>query len=74
MCDSDSEKPLDSRLSHYHVRADVSIRTEEVLLAASASAAVDLHERAVEMVAGEFGIETRNVEILEVDELDGEYP
>lgn len=71
MCDSDSEEPPDSRLSYCRVTADVSIRTEEILLAASASDAADLHKRAVELVASEFGVSVCEVEILEVDELDG---
>lgn len=74
MCDSDSDEPLDSRLSHYRVTASVSVRTEEISLAAGTSEAGDLHEGAVELVAGEFKIETRTIEILEVDELDGECP
>lgn len=69
MCDS--EEPLDSRLSHYRVTASVSVRTEEILLAAGTNEAADLHERAIELVAEEFGAATREVEILEVDMLDG---
>lgn len=69
MCDSD--EPPDSRLSYCRVTADVSIRTKEVLLAASATDAADLHERAIELVASEFGVSVREVEILEVNELDG---
>jgi hypothetical protein len=60
------------RLSRWRVTADATIRTEEILLAADAEDAAAIHERTIEAVAEEFGAEPHEIEILEVDELDGE--
>lgn len=63
-----------SRLSYYRVSTDATLRTSEILLAASAVDAAQFHERAVELVAGEVGATVQEVEILEIDELRDSSP
>jgi hypothetical protein len=57
------------RLGPYRVTADASVRTCEVLLAASPEAAAEIHRQVCEYVCSEVGAELTDFELGEIDDL-----
>jgi hypothetical protein len=59
----------DDRLSSYRVTAEVSVRTSEVLLAASPEEAAEIHQQVCEYVCSEVGAELIDFELGVIDDL-----